>query len=154
MGDNVRKLPGGAVTFLLIGIIMIFSLFYFGGVTPGGMFGVELLIGIMLIIWFTTICKRQEISVRIGALLLPMILFALIAFISRFYAIYPYASKVVFLQWLSYALLYYVVTQYLGRKEHQNFIRVILYCACAISLFGLYAFLFKRYDLLLHYKEF
>ena len=140
--------------FFISGLTFIFLSVYFGTVTPGGIFGVHLLSVVLMGLWILKMLHERECIFKKSFLFFPILLFIILLFHSRFFSIYIYSTKVVFLNYLSYFFVYCVFINTLSDNDIKRLIRLLVIISVGVSLFGLLCYFFKKYELFFYTKLF
>ncbi|MBU1863405.1 MAG: O-antigen ligase family protein [Candidatus Omnitrophica bacterium] len=144
-------------TLIIFSVSFCIGAVYFGGVTQGGFFIIQLLTGCAALVWLFSLSFARRTVLRTSPLLYSMLPFVFISWGSQFYSLHPYESFNLFLMLSTYVLAFFVIINAISKEYGTRFLQVWVIAATGITIYGIIIFFLKEYDLFwytkIYYKE-
>jgi len=128
------------VFFLVVLIVLIWSILYFGGITPGGIVVIHSLTALCGFLMVLDSLFSRQLCIPKSVPFYALLLLVVIIFNSQFHSIYYYASHVQCLQYIGLMIFFLSVINLFNSEMVLRSTRIIVIVGAAVALFGIYEY--------------
>lgn len=150
---NALKRPSGTAVVVLLCIVLVFATMAYGAVDAVATVVLSLLIGIMILIWASTLWRKQELEINISPLLLPILAWVVLCMIqiiplgtnalgdgffkvsSWTLSLDPFATRIFLVRLALYLIFFAAASTFLSSSKRNRRIAVFIIAFGALMAF-------------------